>query len=225
MNPSVMIAIPSTDNWKADFGMSLAGLMASLNKPLKGGKRIERISLWNTKGSILSRSRQRLVEQAQSADVSHILFLDSDMIFPEWTLHRMLDVEQMIVAANCATKQLPSTPTARYYDPMTVAGRQVYTMHLDKPVEEVWRVGTGVMLINMKVFDKVPSPWFDITWNETLKDYTGEDWNFCAKVQNAGIPIHVDHVLSQHIGHIGSYTYTHSDILLENDDDTSGTEG
>lgn len=214
MNPSIMIAIPSTDDWKADFGMSLAGLIASINKPLRRGKQIERLRLWNTKGSILSRSRQTLVEKAQEDQVSHILFLDSDMVFPQWTLHRLLDLELMVVAANCPTKQIPSTPTARHYDPMTYAGQQVYnTMTLDKQIEEVWRVGTGVMLINMKVFDKVPSPWFDITWNEALQDYTGEDWNFCKKLQDAGIPIHIDHVLSQHIGHVGSYTFTHDDVL------------
>lgn len=212
MNPSVMIAIPSGSDWKADFGMSLAGLIASINKPLRKGKQIEMLRLWNTKGSILSRSRQTLVEKAQEDQVSHILFLDSDMVFPEWTLHRLLDLELMVVAANCATKQIPSSPTARHYDPMTLAGEQVHSGGTGKLIEEVWRVGTGVMLINMKVFDKVPSPWFDITWNETLKDYTGEDWNFCAKVQNAGIPIHIDHMLSQHIGHIGSYTYSHGDI-------------
>lgn len=212
MNPSVMIAIPSGSDWKADFGMSLAGLIASINKPLRKGKQIEMLRLWNTKGSILSRSRQTLVEKAQEEKVSHILFLDSDMVFPEWTLHRMLDLELMVVAANCATKQLPSTPTARHYDPMTRAGEQVYSNGTEKLIEEVWRVGTGVMLINMKVFDKVPSPWFDITWNEALQDYTGEDWNFCKKLQDAGIPIHIDHVLSQHIGHVGSYTFTHNDV-------------
>lgn len=213
MNPSVMIAIPSGSEWKADFGMSLAGLIASINKPLRNNRQIERLRLWNTKGSILSRSRQTLVEKAQEDKVSHILFLDSDMVFPEWALHRLLDLELMVVAANCATKQLPSTPTARYYDPMTLAGAQVYTKPNIPLIEEVWRVGTGVMLINMKVFDKVLRPWFDITWNETLQDYTGEDWNFCQKVQNAGIPIHIDHMLSKHIGHIGSYTFTHDDIL------------
>ena len=178
MNPSVMIAIPSTSDWKADFGMSLCALVASVGKPLRNKRYIEMIRLWNTKGSILSRSRQTLVEKAQEDGVSHILFLDSDMVFPEWTLHRMLDLEQMVVAANCATKQLPSNPTARYYDPMQLAGRQVYTKSDSPKIEEVWRVGTGVMLINMKVFDKVLRPWFDITWNETLQDYTGEDWNF-----------------------------------------------
>lgn len=213
MNPSVMIAIPSGTDWKADFGMSLAGLMASLGRPLKNNKRIEVVRLWNTKGSILSRSRQTLVQKAQEEGVSHMLFLDADMTFPQWTLHRLLDLELMCVAANCATKVLPSSPTARYYDPMAASGEPVHSTTDSPPVEEVWRVGTGVMLINMKVFDKVPSPWFDITWNEALQDYTGEDWNFCKKLQDAGIPIHIDHVLSQHIGHVGSYTFTHDDVL------------
>lgn len=212
MNPSVMIAIPSGSDWKADFGMSLAGLMAHIGRPLKNDKRIEMLRLNNLKGSILSRSRQKLVEQAQKEGVSHILFLDSDMTFPVWTLHRMLDQEKMILAANCAVKQLPSNPTARHYDPMSQPGQVVYSDAEKPALEEVWRVGTGVMLINMKVFDKVPSPWFDITWNPDLQDYTGEDWNFCAKAQAAGIPIHVDHMLSLHIGHIGSYTYTHDDM-------------
>lgn len=211
MNPSVMIAIPSGTEWKADFGMSLAGLMATTGRPLKKGH-IERIHLWNTKGSILSRSRQKLVVQAQELQVSHILFIDSDMTFPIWTLHRMLDLNLMVVAANCAVKQLPSNPTARHYDPMFSPGQQIYSTPDKTSVEEVWRVGTGVMLVNMKVFDKVESPWFDITWNPDLQDYTGEDWNFCAKVQAAGIPIHIDHMLSQHIGHIGSYTFSHTDI-------------
>ena len=71
MNPSVMIAIPSGTDWKADFGMSLAGLMASLGRPLKNNKRIEVVRLWNTKGSILSRSRQTLVQKAREEGVSH----------------------------------------------------------------------------------------------------------------------------------------------------------
>ncbi len=58
-----------------------------------------------------------------------------------------------MVAANCATKLIPSTPTARQYDPMNLAGGQVYSLPQNNLIEEVWRVGTGVMLINMIVFD------------------------------------------------------------------------
>lgn len=209
MNPSVMIAIPSGSDWKADFGMCLAGLMVTLNRPLKGGGMIERIQLHNLKGSILSRSRHKLVENALAQECSHILFLDSDMTFPNYTLHQLLAAGKAIVAANCAVKQLPSNSTARrdngkYGEAVLSSG--------NAGLEKVWRVGTGVMLIKTSVFADLPKPWFPITWNEEQQDYTGEDWNFCALAEKAGIPIWVDHTLSQQIGHIGSYTYQHTDI-------------
>lgn len=209
-NPSVLIGIPSGGEWKADFGMSLAGLVASAGRPLKGGKFIERIQLWNTKGSILSRSRTTLVRQALDLECSHILFVDSDMTFPNWTLHQLLSHDKAVIGANCAVKKLPSDPTARQ-EGATAAGELVYSNGKEH-LERVWRLGTGVMLIKTKVFREIPEPWFPITWNEELRDYTGEDWNFCAELQKRDIPIWVDHKLSQQIGHVGSYTYTHEDI-------------
>lgn len=211
-NPSVFIAIPSGSEWKADFGMSLAGLMGALGKPLKGGDHIERIQLWNTKGSILSRSREMLVDRAIDHECSHILFLDSDMVFPNWTLHRLLEHNKAVVAANCAVKTIPSNPTARKESTCNFAGDGIYSSD-GIGIEKVWRVGTGVMLIKTLVFDTIAKPRFPITWNETNQDYTGEDWGFCEKLQTAGIPIWVDHTLSRHIGHTGSYEYGHKDIV------------
>lgn len=205
-NPSVFIGIPSGDGWKADFGMSLAGLMATLNKPLRGGGFIEKIQLWNTKGSILSRSRHTLVQAALEAQCSHILMIDSDMVFPNWILHQLLAAEEMVVAANCVTKGLPAHPTARQRG-LTPAGDLVDSTG-KTGLEQVWRVGTGVMLIETSIFAKLPQPWFPIVWNEVNQDYTGEDWSFCQLCQDSGIPIYIDHGLSQHIGHIGSLTYS-----------------
>lgn len=210
-NSSLFIAIPSGSEWKADFGMSVAGLMAHINQPLANGGRIARVQFHNMKGSILSRSRQKLVEGALSCKCTHILFLDSDMVFPHFLAHQLLRHNVDVVAANCAVKTLPSNPTARYHDPNSTVGRPVYSVG-KLGLEQVWRVGTGIMLVNLSVFARMKAPWFDITWNEELNDYTGEDWNFCARLTQAGIPIWVDHTISQHIGHIGSYTYSHSDI-------------
>ena len=211
-NPSVFIGIPSGSDWKADFGMSLAALMASAGRPLKGGGFIERVQLWNTKGSILSRSRHTLVRKAQELQCSHILFIDSDMVFPNWTLHALLSHDKAVVAANCAVKQLPSLPTARQQGDKP-AGTLVDSRET-RGISRVWRVGTGVMLLKTSVFDSIQQPWFDITWNEANDDYTGEDWSLCEKLEAAGIPVYVDHDLSRHIGHVGSYTYEHKDIEL-----------
>lgn len=209
-NPSVFIGIPSTDNWKADFGMSLAGLMAAAAKPLKGGGFIGRLQLWNTKGSILSRSRHTLVKKAIELECSHILFLDSDMTFPSWALHQLLSHNKAVVGANCAVKALPSNPTARRATPDGIG--EGIDSRGKAGLERVWRLGTGVLLMKTSVFADLPQPWFPIVWNEKTQDYTGEDWAMCNGLDAAGIPIWVDHTLSQHIGHVGSYTYTHEDV-------------
>ena len=113
MTPSVFIGIPSNGSWQAEFGMALAGLMTTLTRPLKGGAVMEHVRLWNTKGSILPRSRTTLVQNALKSGCSHILFLDSDMVFPASTLHRLLQWDKAVVACNCPVKTLPSNPTAR----------------------------------------------------------------------------------------------------------------
>jgi hypothetical protein len=210
MNPSVFIGIPSGSDWKSDFGMSLASLMAAINKPLKGGHYIERVQLWNTKGSILSRSRHALVMKALELKCSHILFVDSDMVFPNFTLHQLLASDKAVIGANCVVKSVPSNPTAR------LKGEQLHGVTVDSReahgLQQVWRLGTGVLLIKLSVFSDLAKPWFNIPWNEELQDYTGEDWTLCARLEEAGIPIWIDHDLSKHIGHIGSYTYTQADI-------------
>jgi hypothetical protein len=209
-NPSVTIAIPSGTEWKADFGMSLASMVAFCARPLKGGGHISRLNIYNTKGSILPKSRTQLVKLAMQAESSHILFIDSDQTFPAWTLHQLLSHGKDIVAANIATKVIPASPTARQFNLEKAEGDLVYTDGASPDLERVWRVGTGVMLVATSVFHKIKAPWFPISWNEKLKDYVGEDWNFCEKCGDAGIPIYVDHVLSRAVGHLGQLEYTHA---------------
>lgn len=205
MNPSVLVGIPSGEDWKADFGMSMVGMVAASTKPLKNGKRIEKLQLWNTKGSILSRSRHTLAREARNLGMSHLLMIDSDMTFPIWTLHQLLSHNLDVVAANCATKGVPSYPTARQQGD-TPAGNLVESKD-KKGLEKVWRVGTGVMLIKTSVFDRIAQPWFGITWNAANDDYTGEDWSFCQACQAANIAVYVDHMLSNYIGHLGIKSY------------------
>jgi hypothetical protein len=213
MNPSVLVGIPSGEDWKADFGMSMVGMMVSAQKPLKNGSYLEKIQVWNTKGSILSRSRHTLAKQARELGMTHLLMIDSDMTFPVWTLHQMLSHDVDVVAANCATKGNPSYPTARKQGDKP-AGKLVQSKN-KKGLEKVWRVGTGVMLIKTSVFDRIAQPWFGIEWNAANDDYTGEDWTFCQACQAAGIDIHIDHMLSGFIGHLGVVSFTMENTLGE----------
>lgn len=211
MNPSVFVGIPSGSTWHADFAMSLIQLVAASGKPLKSGNHIERLQIWNTRGSILSRSRTTLVTTAIEQGFSHILMVDSDMTFPAWTLHQLLSHKQRVVAANCVTKSHPANPTARMLDG-TSAGEPLIN-HKCKPLTRVWRVGTGIMLIDLAVFSEIKAPWFPIAWNQLTCDYIGEDWGFCEALDAAHIPIYVDRKVSDSVGHVGDYTFTVDDTV------------
>lgn len=212
-SPIVFIGIPSGSEWKAEFGMSLAGLIAHSSRPLRGGGGIGGLRLWNSRGSILPRSRTTLVMKALESRASHILFLDSDMAFPPDTLHRLLAWDKAVIGCNCPTKMMPSTPTARL-EGEGRAGKPLYSLPDDGGIKQVWRVGTGVMLMRTKVFQQMRQPWFDMPWDAGLQDYRGEDWSMCDKLDALGIPIYVDLGLSKEIGHVGDLKYEHKHVEI-----------
>jgi hypothetical protein len=216
-NPSVLIAVPSHSFWEADFGMSMLGLVASSVNPPEGFESLS-IGVQNTKGSILPNLRQHLVRKAIEMEATHILFVDSDMTFPSWMLHRLLEARRPVVAANCVTKSLPPSPTARMRDGTKhgkVLSQLDYRSDTAQEYVGVWRVGTGIMLIETNVFEKLEQPWFPLEWDEELGEVVGEDWGFCKRCEEAGIPIVVDTLLSHTIGHVGRLEY-HPDMLQVN---------
>lgn len=212
-DPVVFIGIPSGADWRAEFGMSLAGLVAYANTPLRGGVKLAGLRLWNTRGSILPRSRTTLARMAIESGATHLLFIDSDMVFPKDTMHRLLNWDKAVVACNCPTKMLPSTPTARLTSE-TRTGEPLYSVPDDAGLKQVWRVGTGVMMLRTSIFQQLKHPWFPMPWDEQLQDYRGEDWAFCDKLEQQGIPIYVDLGLSRHIGHVGDLQYKHEHVKL-----------
>lgn len=202
----LVIAIPSGDQWERKFGLSLAMLMSRMGEHIPPYK-VNNVMVRNRKGSILPQSRQQLAEFALSWEASHILFVDSDMVFPSDTLHRLIAPRKWVVGCNCPTKIIPAATTARQKSTKP-AGDQVFS-HDKTGLEKVWRVGTGVMLLDTRVFAGLEKPWFPIEWKPELGDFQGEDWGFCAKLEAAGFPIFVDHDLSREIGHVGAFDYTH----------------
>lgn len=205
---NLLIGIPSNGAWTSGFGMSLQNLMAHLMSTKVPGYREQRMVPMQVKGSILSRSRMNLVKAALEQRCSHILFVDTDQTFPRETAHRLLAHDKDVVACNISTKQIPSSTTARKRG-STPAGEPVYTDPGSPALEKVWRVGTGVMLVRMRVFEKIGLGCFGITFRPEIQDYQGEDWSMCEAMEAAGFDIWVDHRLSDKIGHLGEFEYTH----------------
>ena len=81
------------------------------------------------------------------------------------------------------------------YDPaFTINDKKVIPQKL---VEVDW-VGTAFTLINMKVFKKMPRPWFEYDFNP--KHIVGEDVLFCIKAKKLGYKVYVDPEVN--IGHL-----------------------
>ena len=70
------------------------------------------------------------------------------------------------------------------------------------------------MLIDLAVFEHLPKPWFNITWREDDQQFEGEDWFFCKRLQDAGIPIYYDNGLSEEIGHWGYMEFRHEHVPM-----------
>ena len=210
----VLIMIPALDKVEADFALSLAGMCSQLAFPMKGCPPFS-AALKRVRNSNIAASREYAATKALEGNFTHMLFVDSDQTFPEWTLHKLLSDRKSIVAANVSTKVVGNAcPTARAYDPENRAGRLIYTTTKSSGLEQVWRIGTGIMLLETNLFRRIPQPWFEIRWNDKTKNYVGEDWGFCEKVEALGVPIFIDHDVSRLTGHVGSVVFHHGHVKL-----------
>jgi len=187
----IAISVPSGDMVHADFAMCLARMCTTTHGML--------VNVINNKSSIVAIARNNGVQLAQEFGAHYLLFLDSDMMFPENTLWRLLMHRQDIVAATY-TKRVPPYPTLGN----VLSG----DVSLAPPgLVEMARVPTGCLLIKMHVFDKLPRPYFRFEANEQTGDIIGEDYIFCDRARAAGFRIWCDPVLSHEIGHIGQQVF------------------
>lgn len=205
----VVVGIPSGQHWLAQFGVDLVSMVASFTSQRVPGYASIELRVVNVRSSILPKNRHDLVREAQRLHATHLLFLDTDHTFPRDLIHQLASHGKMVVAANCVTKQIPSCPTARKKSVLDPKGKIVYTDEESVGLEKVWRVGTGVMLVNMRVFEEIGTGVWDMKYLPEVDTYQGEDWSFCEACEKAGISIYVDHDVSKQIGHVGNYEFTH----------------
>lgn len=186
--PTVAIGIPSGDMVHADFAMRLATLC------LNPGART---CIINAKSSLVALGRNQCVEAAKLAGATHLLFLDSDMLFPIDTMTRLLRHNKDIVGAAYSQRVAPFHPLG-----VTQEGEH---MHVTSGLRRMKIIPTGCLLINLKIFDKLAKPWFN-TRVEGEK-ILGEDYYFCEQAHKAGFEIWCDGDLSREVGHIGQKIY------------------
>lgn len=207
------ICIPSNGVWEADFGYCLAQLCVYCASSLFEEGQQREVLFIDKRTSNLPRSRQECLEDALMQDCTHALFIDTDQTFPMDTAHRLLAWKKPIVACNIPLKVMPSFPTARARS-ASPFGTPIYSNSKSNPMglEKVWRVGAGIMMIDLSILAKIEKPWFEIRYSDKQAQFVGEDWYFVGRAERAGIETFVDHDLSRHVGHVGKFQFTHAHI-------------
>lgn len=211
--PFIAIGIPSMDYVDADFCICLASQVGSFRGIT---------AMINSKGCYIDLGRMECVKfaQAKTAQLkdgrtikpTHLMFFDSDMTFPNYTIQRLLEHDRDIVGC-MYSRRVADASGAFSNIGLTVDTTitQVDTRQ-NAPLLEMKLLPTGILLIKMSVFDKLPAadddgPIFGYRYIKDLNAYEREDVRFCRIAREHGIQIWCDPWLSTQIGHIGQAVY------------------
>ncbi len=151
--------------------------------------------IWNVR-SMIDTARNTLVTRAlEDEKTTHLFMIDDDGVFEPDTLQKLLAHDVDIVGA-LMFKRRPD------YEPCVFRKRENGTFEpiLPRVFQEVDVIGTGCILIKMKVFKKLEFPYFS-TYYDEKKIHWGVDFDFCKKATAAGFKIFCDtDVQPKHIG-------------------------
>lgn len=154
--------------------------------------------------TILLTQREKLATAAVELGAEHMLWLDSDMVFPATTAVRLMSHNEPVVAANYVRRQKPYKGVA--YETIGDWQRPL-SFDVEDALVPVEGIGMGCMLIKTSVFNKLSKPWFDFQWSPESNDFLGEDMYLCQKMNAAGYTVKVDTALSREMHHLGTYAF------------------
>lgn len=122
-----------------------------------------------------------------------VFFLDDDVVMPPDGIHTLKSTNLPIVSGLYYRRHLPVTPVA-----MTVTadhGAQWITGYEKGKLFPADYVGAGCLLIQRKVLEMMPAPWFE-WWSDQEQRPKGEqlseDFAFCHKAKKMGFQPYVD---------------------------------
>jgi len=199
MDIKVAIAIVSNRQIKPKTVLALMELMAHTKHAI--------VPIVATEGYTIAEGRNYCVHKALAEQCTHILFVDDDMTFPPDTLDKLLAHGKEIVGVYSFSRSLPLTPTVAFINEDGTHKPHDSIARFVRPTElfEVFSIGMGVALIDMKIFNVIDKPWFSWNVHENGKILMGEDAWLCKQARATGLHIYCDPTLE--IGHIGEYNY------------------
>ena len=185
-------------------GMPTAGYVsAQTTACLMDMRKKTAFEFYIAQSSLIMKNRRKICGFALRHKHSHVLMIDSDMTFPPDTLDRLISHKKPVIAANCVYRRDDVIKWTAYHKTGPKESKMIDSSKMSG-IQKVWRVGTGIMLIETSVLRELGLPWFMLGWNPQLGQELGEDYFFCQRLEEKGIELWVDHDLSKEIGHLGT---------------------
>jgi hypothetical protein len=197
--PKIFVCVPAKDMMHSHFAYCLQALVK--HHATIGLETYVEFNL----GTLVGNQREKLTTIALESGATHIMWLDSDMMFPFDVCEKLLAHNLPFVACNYSTRSMPFR---------AVAYQELYNWESYLPSDatglvKVAGVGLGCALVSTKVFDDIYKPYYPITYTRKTDDYLGEDMNFCTKVDTeGGFPLMVDADLSKFVYHVGMTAFS-----------------
>ena len=194
MGDRLLIAIPTTDYVPADFVKSLAKLQQEL------GRRGVAYDVEVQSGTLVYIARNRLANKAINDRYTHVLWIDSDMVFNDKVYEDLMDVGKEMVCGAFVSRRPPYGPC-------------IYTSIEENAIEKVkdfginpFRVdgcGFALVLTSVELLQAVTQK-YGTCFQPT--PYYGEDLAFCWRVKQLGREIWCEPTVRPgHIAHVPVY--------------------
>ena len=186
----LMIAVPTTDYIHADFVKSLVDLEAELNRQ-KISHKVEILS-----GTLVYIARNKLAQKAVNEGYTHVLWLDSDMVFNDQVVDDLQFCGKEMVCGAFVSRRPPYGPcvytSIRKYDIKKVEKFGTEPFRVDGCGFACVMTTTELLLAVMQKYGSCFTP----------TEYYGEDLAFCWRVKNIGREIWCDPTVRPgHIAH------------------------
>ncbi len=205
--PHLFLGLAIDGGAKHGFYLSLDQLRN--NPPCK----ITRQEIWGD--SLIPRARNRLTAAFLKTDCTHLLFIDSDQVFHPAQVARLLSHNVQVVAGFIPKKQEKLQWVCNNYEGAKTESNGLRRMR---------HMGSGFMLVRRDVFEQMRKLFPDIeykpdesediaewdfwsvgvkTMENGTRSYLSEDWYFCERCRELGIPVYGDtHVAIKHLGEV-----------------------
>ncbi len=120
-------------------------------------------------GALIPLSRNRGAEKSVDSGAKFLLFIDSDMVFEEDALMRLMKHDKDIISGIAVSRAAPFTPVAKMRKP---DGMYDVKAGLNEGrLFEVDGVGAAFLLVKTSVFKALPQPYFAIPAINQRQDY------------------------------------------------------